>query len=122
MVPLLHLSPTFIIKGEFISLNEYINAERTNKYIAASIKKREMGEILVQLPNGRYTEKIFLSFQAFVKDRRKDPDNIYVMFVKHFLDSLVKKGIIENDGQKHIGQIILQEPLLGEPRMEVTVF
>ena len=32
---------TIVIKGSFVSLNEYINAERSNKYKAAKIKKEE---------------------------------------------------------------------------------
>jgi hypothetical protein len=47
-----------------------------------------MDDIIKQLiGGGRFTEKIDLAFQAFVKNKRKDSDNIYVMFVKFFLDS-----------------------------------
>lgn len=109
------------ILGSFIGLNEYINAERTNKFIAAKIKREQMEAIMWQLPTVVHTEKINLLFQAFVKDRRKDPDNIYVMFVKFFLDACKQKGIIENDGQKQIGRITLEPVQIGEERMEIEI-
>ena len=112
----------FTILGNAVDLNSYINAERTNRYMAAKIKREEMERIMWQLPAMKLTGPVHLSFQAYVENMRKDPDNIYVIFVKFFLDSLKEKGIIENDGQKQIGRIVL-EPVLHcpDPSMTVTV-
>lgn len=111
---------SFTIHGETISLNEYINAERTNRFIAAKIKREEMERIMWQLPSDKLTGKIDITLRAFVKDRRKDPDNIYTYFVKSMMDSMVQKGMIEGDGQKHIGRITFEPVQIGEPRVEVT--
>lgn len=85
------------------------------------MKKEEMERIMWQLPYQKIEGRINLTFKAFVKDKRKDPDNTLLFFVKAFLDSLVKKGIIENDGQKQIGRITLEPIEIGEPRVEVTI-
>lgn len=110
----------FTIHGESVGLNEYINAERTNRFIAAKIKREEMERIMWQLPSDRIEGKIDLTLRAFVKDKRKDPDNIYTIFCKFLLDSMVKKGMIENDGQKQIGRITFEPVEIGEPRIEVN--
>jgi Holliday junction resolvase RusA-like endonuclease len=110
---------SFTIHGPSIDLNTYINAERSNRFMAAKIKREEMDRIMWQLPMMHY-EKINLTIQAYVKNKRKDPDNVY-FFVKFLLDAMVKKGIIDNDGQKNIGSITLQEVKIGEERMEVTL-
>jgi Holliday junction resolvase RusA-like endonuclease len=89
--------------------------------MAAKIKKQEMERIMWQLKPILVEAKIDLLFQAYVKDKRKDPDNIYVMFIKFFLDALVKQGIIPNDGQKQIGRITLETVQIGEPRMEISL-
>jgi len=89
--------------------------------MAAKIKREEMEMILWQLPMLKIDKRINITFQAYVKNARKDPDNIYVMFCKFFLDSLVKKGIIENDGQKQIGDILLKAPIIGEEKFVITL-
>ena len=89
--------------------------------MAAKIKREEMVRIMWQLPMLKITEKINISFQAYEKSRRKDPDNIYTMACKFTLDAMVKKGLLENDGQKQVGRITFEPPLIGEPRMEITI-
>ncbi len=120
--PFPHLIETFTIQGPFVSLNEYINAERTNRFIAAKIKREEMERIMWQLPSTKYPEKINLTLQVYLKDKRKDPDNVYSLVMKFLLDSMVKKGMIKNDGQKNIGRITFEPVLIGEERMEVTIY
>jgi Holliday junction resolvase RusA-like endonuclease len=76
--------------------------------------------MLWQLPMVKVEGKINLTFQFYFKDRRRDPDS--VMFtVKCFLDAMVKKGIIENDGQNNIGRITFEPVLIGEERVEVRL-
>lgn len=89
--------------------------------MAAKIKKDEMERICWQLPADKIEGKISLYLQAYAPNHRKDPDNLYTLFTKFFLDSLVLKGIIENDGQKQIGRIVFEPVLIGEERMIVTI-
>lgn len=111
----------YVIKGAWVCLNEYINAERSNRFKAASVKRLEVERIAWQIGMSQVTGTLNLRLQAYVTDRRKDTDNLYTFFLKAFLDALVAKGIIENDGQKQIGRIVLEPPLLGDERMEVEI-
>lgn len=79
--------------------NDYINAERTNKFKGAEIKKIETERVRLAcvgvLPIERYPVQI--SFIWLCKNKRVDPDNI--AFAKKFiLDGLQKAGVLKNDG------------------------
>lgn len=85
-----------------VDLNTYINAERTNKYIAAKIKREETFKVatlaMQALPKMEKINKITFIWKH--KDKRKDHDN--VMFAaKWIMDGLVQAKIIPNDGWKH---------------------
>ena len=92
----------YIIKHRFISLNQYIAKERSNRYVAAKIKKDETNIAYYSLKG---KEKIAipskLRFIWHVKDKRTDLDNI--AFGKKFiLDGFVKAGLIVDDSLKYI--------------------
>lgn len=93
---------TVIILGELTTLNKYVDAERTNRYRAADIKKRETDTctwFFKGKPKAAKPTQIF--FVWYVKDQRKDPDN--VAYAKKFiLDGMVQAGVLENDGMKHV--------------------
>lgn len=90
---------TLIIKGSLTDLNTYINAERSNRFKGAALKKADtdyvMYECMRQLK--AIKEPVYLIFRWYCKNKRKDKDN--VAFQKKFLiDGIVKAGIINNDG------------------------
>jgi Holliday junction resolvase RusA-like endonuclease len=89
--------------------------------MGAKLKRDEMERIMWQLPSDKLEGRINITFRAFVKDKRKDPDNTLLFFTKCCLDSMVKKGMIENDGQKQIGRITFEPVEIGEPRVEVII-
>jgi Holliday junction resolvase RusA-like endonuclease len=87
---------------DFYDLNKYINAERTNRFKAAKIKK-DLTEFFSWefLREEPIKEPVKFKFTWFMKDKRKDPDNI--AFQKKFiLDGMKEAGIIENDSIKFI--------------------
>jgi len=98
----------FTIKGELLSLNEYIRIERGNKQAANKCKKiqtmicKNASKSLYKKvdPNVLYDLKITWN----VKDNKKDPDNVYFA-VKFILDGMVNAGVISNDGRKNIRHI-----------------
>lgn len=95
-----------LIEGELTALNEFINAERRNRYIAAKIKKDETGYCQdVAEKNGLKLQKTdfpcALIITWYVKNKRKDADNI--AFAKKFiLDGLVEAGVLPNDNRKYV--------------------
>ena len=94
----------YIINHRFTSLNNYVNAERTNRHIAAKIKKDETYIGYLSLRGKQPIDCEFpvrLRFTWFIKNNRTDSDNI--VFAKKFiLDSMVNAKIIPEDNMKYI--------------------
>ena len=94
------------IPYRFTTLNEYINAERTNKFIASKIKKSETKIAAFYAKKHKNDIKMLkypltMLFTWHLKNKKVDPDNI--SFSKKFiLDGLVLAGCIDNDGQNQI--------------------
>jgi hypothetical protein len=88
-----------VIKGELTDLNNYVRIERGNKFAAANVKQEETNRVWSECKQqGLLLQKkgVFIVFQWFAKDRRKDKDN--VAFAKKFiLDGLVLAGVIKSD-------------------------
>ena len=87
------------IPAKLPSLNEYINACRSNRYAGAKMKKEVEDTIswyIQRLP--RFTGPVFISFHWVEKTKRRDLDN--VAFAKKFvLDALVKCGKLKDDNR-----------------------
>lgn len=94
-----------IINGELVDLNNYINAERANRFIASKIKK-EQTEIVYWSCLEKRTRKVVeypvkILFKWYTKDSKKDADNI--SFTKKFiLDGMVEAKVLENDSRKFV--------------------
>lgn len=112
---------SFTIKGKLPSLNQYINAERTNRYIAAKLKKEATLLIQWQIDIPRITEPFILRCKHFTQNKRTDPDNL-VFKKKFILDALLSHGKIDNDGW---GQVLGFEESWevdkNNPRIEVSL-
>ena len=88
---------SFEIPGKLPQLNDYIRAERANRYAAAAIKKKAHRQIIDAMQDPpRFDVPVYVCFKWFRPDRRSDKDN--VAFAKKFvLDALQIAGVIEND-------------------------
>lgn len=93
-----------IISGRLPGLNEYIKANRNNKYDGARMK--EGAEQLItayikqQLRENQFNS-VVLEFNWYEENQRRDKDNI--AFAKKFiLDALQANGVIPKDGWKHV--------------------
>lgn len=102
----------FEISGTLAGANEYINACRSNRYLANEIKKENQKKvragILKAVLRGsleklnKYPCKLKIAW--YEPNRRRDVDNV-VFGVKFILDELVSSGILMNDSQKYVNQI-----------------
>ncbi|MEG1433063.1 hypothetical protein [Eubacterium sp.] len=88
------------------TLNVYIDAERSNRYKAAKIK-RDATDICDFSTRKAMREGVSfpwpcrIKFTWILKDKRKDPDN--VAFAKKFiLDGMQQAGFLKNDSLKYI--------------------
>ncbi|HCA28498.1 MAG TPA: hypothetical protein DEP23_02395 [Ruminococcaceae bacterium] len=112
-----------IIPGELVDLNTYINAERSNRYQGAKIK-REMTDYITLLAKRLKTEirtPVRITYRWYCKDKRKDKDN--VAFAKKFIqDGLVSAGVLKNDGWNDIDKFADEFYIDREnPRVEVEI-
>lgn len=84
--------------------NETTNANRKNKYMGASLKKKEMNIIKMFLIGKPKITKypIKLNCTWYVKNLASDLDN---KSLKSVLDAMQEVGILENDNCKHIQEI-----------------
>jgi len=94
-----------VIPGKLPGLNEYIDASRRNRYLAAEMKKaaerKIMWAIKAQLHGVRFTGPVIMRYTWYEPDRKRDKDNI--AFARKFVqDSLVSAGVLKNDGWKEI--------------------
>jgi len=91
---------TFTIHTKLVTLNEYINAERSNKYAGAKIKKQQTELCRLScltLKPIDYPFKMICEWGI----GRHDPDN--VAFAKKFiLDGMVKSERLPNDNFKFV--------------------
>jgi hypothetical protein len=96
----------FTIPGELCTLNEYINAERTNRYIAAKIKRNETYKcnLCASLTKVKLSGKWNVAFSWYRRNSRSDPDNI-AFSSKFILDGCVASGLLAGDSMNHIGSI-----------------
>ena len=82
------------------SLNDYIRACRSNKYVGAKFKKDVENDIMIflrKLPT--FTKPVKIHFHWVENNKRRDLDNI--CFAKKFiLDALVKSGKLADDNRK----------------------
>lgn len=83
------------IDYDFIDWNKYINAERSNKYYANSIKQKEKQYISASVKDrwrGEYPVRLII--KPHFKNKRKDLDNFRL---KGLIDGLVCAGVLKND-------------------------
>ena len=92
-----------IIPMKLPSCNEYINACRTNKYMASALKKKTQADIswyLKKLP--KFDKPVKINF-IWISERRDRRDLDGICFAKKFiLDALQECGKISNDNRKHV--------------------
>lgn len=114
-----------ILKGEFTSLNEYISADRNNRYAGASVKKNETERAYYEIKKKKLEKikcPIYIDFLWVTKNLKKDADN--VSFSKKFiLDAMVQAKLIENDTRKYVlgfKDDFAVDPT--NPRVELTIW
>lgn len=114
-----------VINGRLCSLNEYIKAERSNRYKGAKIKRDNeriiAASIKQQLCGVKINNSVHMDYLWVVPDKRTDRDNI--VFARKFIqDALVQCGVLKDDGWKHVvGFSDRFEVDRENPRIEVII-
>lgn len=107
------------IDYNFISWNEYINAERGNRYRANNIKQWEKQYIVFTVKDkysGSYP--VTLTVRPYFKDKRRDLDNFRL---KGLIDGLVAAGVIKNDNLNCIDRIVIEPIFTDATGVEIDI-
>lgn len=113
-----------IIHGRLPGLNEYIDAERRNRYLGAKVKAEAesviRAEIAAQLRHVRIRQPVRMLYRWFESSRRRDKSNVCAYGRKVIEDALVGAGVLANDGWGEIDGFVDRFFVDGEhPRVEV---
>lgn len=119
----------FTIDGHLAGANEYINSCRSNRYKANKLKKDNQKLVhkglLKAILKGslkkidKYPCKLKITW--YEPNKRRDVDNV-TFGVKFILDEMVSCGILKDDSQKYVNQIINSVYCDTEnPRIEVRI-
>ncbi len=113
------------IPGRLPGLNEYIAAERRNRYAAAKMKRDaqtyvESCAMAQSLPKLR--RPVVMVYHFYEPNKRRDHDNVSGFGHKVIQDALVELGILKDDGwDEIIGYIDSFHLDKKNPRIEVEI-
>ncbi|NGM16977.1 hypothetical protein GMI70_02965 [Eggerthellaceae bacterium zg-893] len=112
------------VPGRFPGLNDYVEAERANRYAAAKMKRDETERVAAEAAAQKvpsFSRPVRLGFLWVEPNRRRDLDN--VAFAKKFvLDGLVAAGVIAGDGPRLVAGFEDSFSIDKEdPRVEITI-
>ena len=115
-----------IIPGTLPGLNQYIEALDKNHYTGAALKKSAQRTVewcaKSQLRKFRPVGPVMMKYTWYEPNKRRDKDNISSFGRKVIQDGLVKAGVLENDGWKHIDGFSDRFRVDGKnPRVEVEI-
>lgn len=91
----------FVIYGKLPGLNDYIAAERTNRYKGAAMKRQAEAVALHAaraLGSYRPRGRVRMVYRWYEESRRRDKDNVSAFGRKVIQDALVRGGWLQNDG------------------------
>lgn len=98
----------FTINCKLPSLNDWIKANRSNKYQGAKFKQEieevigwSIKQALASKTLHKPKNAVILRFYWHERTKRRDADNI-ASAKKFILDALVKNGVLIDDGRKYV--------------------
>ena len=96
----------FTFKGILPNLNDYTDAQRTNKYNGAKMKRDAQSDVAwaikTQMRGIHITKPVFIEYTFYEPNRRRDKDNISGFAHKVIQDALVQMKVLKDDGWDEI--------------------
>ncbi len=114
----------FTIQGRLPDFNEIVAVTKQHWGGYSNMKRKftnHCAQSIIAAGRVKFTDPIAIHMDWFVKDKRRDPDNVFVG-TKFILDALVTMEVIENDSMKWVKAIsntVSHDPK--NPRVNVTV-
>lgn len=91
-----------MIPGPLPGLNDYIDANRANRNKGANLKRSAQNIVILcakkQLRGFHPKGPVWMTYTWYERNRKRDKDNISSGGRKVIQDSLVKAGVLKNDG------------------------
>lgn len=89
-----------------VTLNKYINRERTNKYAAAKMKKEatKISEWETMYKHHKLNYPLKMIYTWHLKNKRIDPSN-WAFCKKYIEDGMINSGFLPNDNINFINEI-----------------
>lgn len=116
------MTQTFVLLYKFPTLNDYTDTARGNKYASAA-DKRMLTDLVTWEAKSQHlkpAKKARIGFLWRETNRMRDPDNI-AFAKKYILDGLVKAGVLQGDGWKHVTGFTDDFELGDENEVTVTI-
>lgn len=108
-----------------LGLNEYIEAERKNRYKGASMKREQQKAVLAVLRRQirrPLKEPVVMHYTWVERSRRRDKDNVSSFGRKVIQDALVEMGALRNDGWSNISSFTDNFAVdKHKPRIEIEI-
>lgn len=116
----------FEIPGRLPNLNDFIEANRRNKYMGAKMKRDAQTTcetyIMLALRDVRIGRRVQITYRWYETDGRRDIDNISGFGHKVIQDALVSCKVLKDDGQKYISGYTDEFYIdKAHPRIEVEI-
>ncbi len=115
-----------VIPTRLNNLNDYITADRTNRYKGAAMKARNEALVKVaikqQMRSIRIERPVYMEYTWYERNKRRDLDNISSFGRKVIQDALVQTRVLVNDGWNEIVGFSDQFYVdAANPRIEVLI-
>lgn len=110
------MKQTITITGRLPSLNDFIGAMNRNKFVGAKLKRDTETFIGLCIRNSRaqpVQHPCRITFQWVEENKRRDLDNIYSA-KKYILDALQTCGVLPNDNQKWVVDLVDVHPTIAK--------
>ena len=114
------------IPGRLDNLNDYINAERSNRYKGAQMKSDNEAVVIAAirkcLKGVKIERPVYMEYRWYEYNNRRDLDNISSFGRKVIQDALVHTHVLKDDGWKNITGFQDSFAVDSEhPRIEVVI-
>lgn len=99
------MNQTLIINERLPGLNDYIKAERTTRYAAATMKHDWQRIIIAYIKEAHLkpvTKPVHITYEFHEPNKRRDKSNVAALGIKFIEDALVSAGILRDDGWNDI--------------------
>jgi len=119
------MTQTFVVWGRLPGLNGIISADRSHWSVGAKLKRESLEAVMWYIRAAglkRIDKPVIIHYRFYEENRLRDVGNVLAGADKVIEDALVKCGVLPDDGQKWVRNIVPWFGVdKGNPRIEVEL-